>query len=371
MIYFSIYLFSGFLLYLYQKRSKKIILNNTSIKLNVIYIIIAILMLSLLAGLRNNEIGLDVKTYVTVAFNKLQNKSIQDVFLNHNLEIGYELLILSCINIYNDIHFVHFITHLIIVLGVMSFLLNFSNKNDIYLGLLTFLFLYFNTSLNIVRQWLAISVYMYSIKYLINKDYKKYLVFSLIAYLFHNSAIIAFLVFGIYYMLNKKLSCTRVLIIFITFIMILLALRPIVSLLVGYGILNVRYLSYFNSVGNSSIFMQTISRLPILILAFINYNSILKNDKFNKIILIFLFLDLIMGCMSPLIGDASRFSLYFSVWQIYFIPEIYKSIKIKTKTNQRLIISFVFILYLVLYWVYSVVYRNFGNTYPYNSDYFS
>lgn len=369
MIYVICFLISGGFFWWSEK-----FYNKEQFKVSSFFAIMGIITISLLAGARAPSIGRDINIYVTYAFNRINNyDSIMQVFQNHSLEIGYELLIYLCTRISSNVHFLHFVSSIIITSGFYSFVKYFANDNkySIYYGMMTYSLIYFNTSLNIVRQFIALSIFLFSIKYLFQKKHLKFLIFVLLATQFHKSAILGIAILVLYRILNTKKPKTSKIVISIALTSFgLLFLDNITMQLLNMGIFSSKYMGYFSEAGNSSIFMQVLSRLPILLLGLFFYKKLIKHNLKNQIIYCFLIIDCILGSMSVVIGNGSRLSLYFGVWQCVFIPELLLVMKENASRKDRLVLSLFIHFYLFAYWGYCVVYRNFGSTFPYISDLF-
>lgn len=346
-------------------------INNTkAIVLPNSMAIIAIFVLALIAGLRDQSIGLDVTTYDIYLFPRVQSyTSFLEVTSHHSLEIGYELLAYFSAKINGDLHFFHFITSLITISGIYYFSKKNLNGNYVTLSMFIFFCLYYNNTFNIMRQWIAISIFAASVHLLFEKKYLIYIFFSLLAVLFHSSAIVFIVFLLIYIFLNSnKNSKVRVAIIIGIVVFVVLYFNQLINVFAKFGFVSLKYIEYNNTTGNSSIIAQVISRISVIILGIILYNRLDKDDNNNHFIFSLLIIDLLLGCMSVVIGDGARISLYFGVWQCVFIPRCLSVLKKQFSKNQLLILYFVIIAYYSAYWFYCIPIRNFGETYPYISD---
>jgi hypothetical protein len=185
----------------------------------------------------------------------------------------------------------------------------------------------------------------------------------------HNSAYIAFFILLIYLFLRNENDCgKRILFVIIGTLIIIFFLEDIVLLLRNLGILRSKYINYFSGTGISSFFMQAVIRLPVLLLGAIYYKDLWTYDKRNIFIYCMMIIDFFLGCTAPVIGFASRISMYFGIWQCILIPELYVIIKQRVKGFNQILVSLGFITYLAAYWIYRIVIRNFGYTFPYKSD---
>jgi hypothetical protein len=83
--------------------------------------------------------------------------------------------------------------------------LKYFTENKLLALLIYFSLLFFHLDMNLMRQALAVSIFFYSLKYIIQKNFFKYILFILLGFLFHWSIII-FL--PLYFFINKRFSTT-------------------------------------------------------------------------------------------------------------------------------------------------------------------
>lgn len=238
------------------------------------------------------------------------------------------------------------------------------------MSMFVFMCMYFNQSLNIMRQWLAIGIYLYGVQYLLEKKLVHYLIVCVVAMLFHSSAVITIPIYFIYHFLqggNKHRKRT-VLILFATVIAVLF-FDKICLALIGIGILPVKYAHYFTEAeGTSSLMMQILSRVPLLFGCFALRKQLRRYDEKANIWIVFLLLDLFIGMLGASFGYASRCSLYFGAWQCIFMSEVYMVLRKSVKREGKVLVTVGVCGLLLLYWYYCFVVRTFSLTYPYVSD---
>ena len=71
-------------------------------------------------------------------------------------------------------------------------------NNPFFVLLISIIILFIPISINFVRQGIAISIFLYSVQYLISGRYLKYFFFIIIAAMFHKFSIIYFLFYLVY-----------------------------------------------------------------------------------------------------------------------------------------------------------------------------
>ncbi len=371
MIYVICFIISALCVKIYPINLK---INKKQININFGMYMFAILPAAL-AGIRAPNVGVDVRTYVISAFERLSTyNSIKSVFDYHNLELGYECYVYIVARLFSDLHWVHFFSALLILIGVYCFISNFKYKVSVFMAVFAFLCIYFNQSLNTVRQWMAMGIYMFAIQYILKGEKLKYFIFCFVATLFHSSAIVTFFIYIIYRFLinsNTKKERWKAVFVIIGVIFLVIALEEVMQIATLLGLLPSKYLEYFqNEEGQSSMFMQILCRLPLILGYMVFYKILIKRDSRNKAVFIFLLIDLIFSSiLSSTLGYAGRISLYFGLWQIIGISQLYKVLlSLNNKNEFKFIIAVLFVGVLLIYWNYYYVIRGFSGTYPYSSD---
>lgn len=191
-----------------------------------------------MAAFRDN-IGTDYPEYVNI-FQDFVNNGF-----NARLEIGFSILswLLSLVTDNNQVYFA--------VCGLLIYLPIFlsCNRDSKYPELSIFLFIAFGmlaNSFNIMRQWMAASILFAGRKYVIDKQFLKYLIVVLIASCFHQTAII---MIPFYFIVRMKGNDKfRFFIIFLT-IIVAIFFRQIAGVLykIAYSILgDHKYTGYLN-----------------------------------------------------------------------------------------------------------------------------
>lgn len=151
-------------------------------------------------------------------------------------------------------------------------LLNFRKYISLPTGTLILLLLLFSASLNIVRQSLSIAIIFYSMKFVIERNIKAYIILILIATGIHSSSFIAII---FYFLYSERFSFKN------RIIRILIILSPLffisaVSYISGFVIFE-RYFESYDST-ETDITKSYIIKLPILLLLLLSYKQLKKSD---------------------------------------------------------------------------------------------
>lgn len=225
---------------------------------------------------------------------------------------------------------------LFILYGVLTYVLFFKSINrnscNVEFSLLIYLCLFIFDSLGLIRQSLAVAIVFSGYKYVCEMKFLKFLILVFVAMGFHYSAIVAFLIYPLYYMR------------FYYYLFFSIALIFIKELLFKI-ILNDRFYTVYLEneslmKGGDKIFIFY-SIMNIILLIFVLYNKNKEMKGLCKISFFALILWVLFGS-----GIAIRLSLYNIIFLVFLIPLVLKSY-----SKIRLLFGFIFIIYffLILY----------------------
>lgn len=171
-------------------------IKNKQLINNKYFIFIVLLVLILLSGLRYmNALYSDEWIYRN-DYTKIGNMDIKSIF-SLKIEPGFVLLNWFLYKISSNPQFLIFICAVITNTLIVLTIAKLSDKFELSIFLFICIGFYF-TSFNIMRQYLAISIVFWSIRYVGKGEFKKYLFSVLIASTFHFSALIMIPTYIIY-----------------------------------------------------------------------------------------------------------------------------------------------------------------------------
>lgn len=379
-IYIITFITSCGLFYIGSKNTK----DQSTLLFKKICNFIGILIPVLVAAFRADSVGTDVRNYVEPLQQFAGNNQNYFEFINYNgllsngedftrFEKGYVTFAYLCSKISNTLFCNLFFTELIILLSVFFGLKKFKQEKEsfsMWVGMLIFFTLFYNLSLNMVRQSIAMFILLYGFHFLQEKKWKAYCLTVFVAMLFHATAIFGFLVLFLYYYLeNNNLQQTsaadtynssmliRTLI--VSFIASVLFLFPNLF----KNLITVIGLSKFSGYlqNNVSISInKIILKLPFLLLLIIQWKY-LKNNKLKFFYLAMSIIDIALFQLSSASEFSSRISWYSTMYYIYSVPD---ELSVGNR-NRRLILTTIMCLYFIIYWYNFSVLRNYNETVPY------
>lgn len=202
--------------------------------------------------------------------------------------------------------------------------------------------MFFLESLSIVRQFLAISIVFYSIKFIENKKPFTFIFYVLLASMFHFTALLTLIMYFVKIIdFNRWKNLMMLSFSWIAGVLFTMFLR----MLSGFS--KIDYYINYNSDGYFFVFIGMIAIATINI---IFYERLLKKNKKNKILLDLFNLGLCTFLFFrniPVI--AGRFSFFFLILLVLIIPEYYLLFKQKRIVRITLITTFT-ILFFIRIW---------------------
>lgn len=358
MIYLVCFAASSFSLHLCSRKKENFI--------KAILFIIAVAIPVVLATFRSLEIGIDVKFYINPysqwAINSLNFSEYWSLIIDNSIEFGYALINYIGSVFGGGITGVFFLIELFIIIPVY---LRILENKDLPVGIAAMIFLltFYNMSLSIARQSIALAILFYAYKYVEKKQYKTFLALLIIAMLFHLSAILGMAYFfldklgeGKYWRTKHSVIVGFLLIAAVFYEQIFSA----VILLIARGN-SQKYLDAFlsNETGYISTW-QVLFNLIFVITVFFNRSYLLRRNSYKRYLLIALF-NFILYLLTLYNGNCFRYSLYFFVFVPMVIPLFRYCFN---KKSRPLIDIFILILFLIYWTNFNIAIDSYG-TMPY------
>ncbi len=278
--------------------------------------------LVLFAGLRDRSVGTDTGSYVS-RYLSLDQDFINNINDGGRIEFAYRLLE-SVALLFSDQY--------VAILMMISFVAVFFQLKSIYklseqplisifilitFGIYTYVF-------NGARQALAAAIYMYALTFLVNANFRKYLLWVVIASLFHKSVI-----FGIplYFLFRRKFTKKLFLFLSITTLVMVLFF----DILIKYaGFISEQYLKYDEIDKQGGIYLTlayvllsgffVLMRSKIKPMYKVNYDIFLNMFLFGTMVYLVVY-------FSGAYVEMTRLAFYYIVSTVFIWPMIFKSLK--------------------------------------------
>lgn len=308
-------------------------------ELKSFYFIVLVMLLCGISALRF-EVGTDYNNYVYLFQLIIENSA-------KNIEPSMVILVNLFDYVGINLQLIFVFYSIVTVLGYVLFIRYFSTNIGLSLFLYFSLAVFFFASLNLIRQFSAVAVFLFSIRYIVSRDLFKYVFCILVATVFHFSSI---LLLPLYFFLTRKFSFKFYILGFISIYFAMNLLESIARL--------TKYSVYLDRVFENApnIYMSIafcgIALFFILVRRFFN----MDNPMFHVIIN--------MNYLSLLLISSSLYSklpeLIFFRYNYFFMPSLLILIPlfiqlIKPKVIQPILIAFLFVLSGLYYYQSTVV----------------
>ena len=186
------------------------------------------------------EVGTDYVNTYAVGYEKVMKNDD-----SHGFEIGY-LILNKLVQLFGfDYYAIFIVTAFIFVMFTYAGIANVSDNIRMSI-VLFFITRYYFIGMNCVRQLIALSILLYSMKYVIRRDFKHYIFVVLIALSFHYTSV---LFIPIYFLYDFKITRKYKILMLIGFLMAGVVMKPVCMTLLK----NTKYYRIFIKYGNAGI----------------------------------------------------------------------------------------------------------------------
>lgn len=304
---------------------------NSSIK--NIMLILGIVFPPIFVATFRYDIGTDYHNYVHYYDLIRKYFSLNSMFFEFTREPLYTLFTYLSSIIDNSKYAVsmNLVLSCIYMFFAINSILYFKDKISITLGLFIFYSSYYLVYFNIVRQMLAAVIVLYAFRYLWEKKFWKYLLWIVVAGMFHKTAYV--LIFLYVFNVNIKFKYKDILY-YLSILASPIIIIPLQKVLAWFSMHTGIYTEYLNGTAEVS-FCFLLYIVPILILIMLNRKKLLEFDSRCEILIKILFLQIpvqFLGCYIPI---SDRLSIYFAFFQILLIPMMIQATK--EKCNEEIL----------------------------------
>lgn len=363
--YFIMFMLSTMCFYFAEKKANK--------KVNISFNIIGLSLPILLAVLRKDVVGIDVEAYMLPTIKVAENcsdlkeflyfKSLNDTW--GTLDIGYALIIYFCSKWFFSLPGLFFINEFFCIVPIFlsaklfnKYICKYdSNRRiPIWLVMLVYLFIFYNSSLNQTRQAMTMSLTMLMFALILNKKIRATLIIFIFSYTIHSSTIVAIGILFIYIICKFKIKFLQNLLIIFS-ILFLFFYNQIfyltINILIKVGIVRDKYIGEIIS-GSSGFNISFLWLVTILFLLFITILMCRKSklwvDNFFMLNVIVAFGMMFFASSYSSFGRLQQYFLYFL---IFIIPEFLFILRDKSSLDLWLHLGIIF-LFIFVYWAIGI-----------------
>lgn len=258
---------------------------DKSHKLSLLFVIGIIIVYTIIGGLRDFGVGTDTNVYIKEYFDTAKSMiSIKDFLSIQSMDKGFLLLcwLSSCIS--SDSQVVLIVTELWIVSFTMygAYMLKRDHNMNLWIFVFLYFFMFFGYSLNLMRQFCAMSLLFWGYAWLRKGNWKIYVLTQVIAYFFHTSSIVFILVPIVYFLSYVKNMRVRNLITIFALSLFLVLMSSFYYYLSVFGDMGIVSEVYADRYGKYSNYRATENSSILLLLNYISIFYFLYLANRNK-----------------------------------------------------------------------------------------
>lgn len=235
-------------------------------------------------------------------------------------EIGFSLIMNGIRNITANPQLFFLVTSIIINIGFVVFMVRHSD--NIFLSLYFYIttFMYYLT-MNGIRQYLASVILVLGYKHLLSGNFKKYLIYIVIASTFHSSV---FIMIPVYFIVRQKGNFINVVILFITLSAILFY-RPFLEILFE-GLKFTEFYYYkdilLTDVNGANPLRMVVWMVPVALTFLYKERAVKVFGEEIDIVLNLCYIGAIFMLLATKHVFFARITMYFDVYYLLLLPKI-------------------------------------------------
>lgn len=343
---------------------------------SVLCISILVLVNVIFSGCRDFGVGIDTNVYIESYFKTAADLQSLKAFWNvEGFDKGFLLLAYVSNLFSNDAQSLLVVTSLFI--QVFFYLALWQYKKvcniSIFVATLLFCIIFYCHTLNLMRQFCAISLLAFAFSLYIQGNRKLYLLLQVLAYFFHSTSVFFVfipLIWELSNMKNDKKKNMYALFIVIGLLIFISSFFYFASLLGDWSLLSEIYADRYGKTGEFQVEVQTIGGTglgtifkfiyPIAFILYARYVKSIDKNIFFFILMICL-CSLILELLSYQVRFVNRIAFYLSFIMYIFLSIIFSSNKINVAIK-----TVMFILY-ISNWYSVYIIGHGGDIYPYTS----
>jgi hypothetical protein len=339
---------------------------------SVFFIIGIVVVYTLISGFRDFGIGIDTNVYIEDYFDTAKSLvSVKNFFSIESMDKGFLLLCWLSSLISSDKQVVLVVVELWIISFTMhgAYLLKRNHNMKLWIFVFLYFFMFFGYSINLMRQFCAMSLLFWGFASLRNGNWKVYAITQVVAYYFHSSSVVFLLVPIVYLLSDMKNIRKRNFLTIVALSSVLVIMSSFFYFLTFLGDLDIVSEVYSDRYGTDSEYqatagfsiLQLLNYLGIFLLLYLAYRN--KKTKISqRYILVTLYsISFLFFQLRYITSYLDRLSYYISL--IYLIYLVY------VLNDKRIpLLLRIIVVSFTIFFCYRIFIENLGaEIYPYRS----
>ena len=300
--------------------------------------------LTVISALRGLTVGRDLINYIP-RYSTLGSSDWGNLFTladRYSFEYGFAVFCKLLYMIDPDPGFFLIITSVIIGLGFYKF--SKLSRLPIFTYFIIYCFGIYGASMNIVRQFLAFSIFVYGIKFITEQKVWKYIIVVVFTMSIHTMSIIYI---ALYFLYKKEFDRRS--------LVILIGVSGLLAFF-GAGFLSAiinrtTFAWYLTGLGKGSGESTLVLLFILLIGAYIYRNKIFSINKQDNLCMWGLAIAIVFNSMALSFGIFARIMTFYTPFMAVLVPDLVYAIKKKGNTIY-LLVGIVMIIFYILYFMF-------------------
>lgn len=339
--------------------------------LGLLFSAVAIALPALLAGLRGLTVGTDTANYYDWPDywgGSLRYETFAEYWSTVKTEWLFALLSGGMQRLGIDFHWYLLFCHLFIMTLVYAGFFRWSDEISPALGMTFFFLCYYNASLNIFRQYMAMALIFFALGSLRKNRWLHYTAVVLIASLIHTSALLGLFYLFMFYFFYRKDGTERPQPLFRSLLTLIplgagIALfAPLLKLAVKLGVLSEKYLFYIATPETPPAIMISLLVLAELAVLLVFYRELRDNSRYGTLLTLNAGVYLVLLQVSFFVSYGKRIGLYFALFNLVALAKLSSAQRTRAA---RFAVGAIITAVLFAYWLYYIVLTNSNETLPY------
>ncbi len=169
-------------------------------KYGILGCILIILIMSIFAGVRNEDIGTDVLVYVKPVYETMKNNTnMLRTMRTVDMELIFFIITFITSLLNGSLNLLLFLLQLVISIFIVLFAYSHKKEISFSMCMLAYMGIFYGLAFNIVRQCIAMAIALYAFRYVEKKDFKKFMLYIILATLSHITALICIPLYFFYW----------------------------------------------------------------------------------------------------------------------------------------------------------------------------
>lgn len=339
-----------------------------------VFAVAAVVSLSVLNGVRDYSIGTDVSVYGNYVFTAATYSQSLGSFLRTcnalgGVEYGYCILNYVIALFFDTPHVFYFVLGILTNGVAFAALYRLRRATSVSLGWLVYELVFFPTTLNAMRQSVAIVLVLLAAIFAMESRLRLSVFSLVVAFSFHRSAIIGLPIAVAAYLwchqtatLNDAAMVRRRRMVLITMLVVGALLPSAIGLLDSMGLIGEKYANYLTFSSDRDLLNPIMVRLPFILLAAWHFLGGLTNEHAESDILMLLMVVEALLLPLKLVSDAAfRIALYFGIFKVVAYPAAVA----RLNGFWRLAGNVALVAYLIFYFWWQIVLSGSEGIWPF------